>query len=488
MPIDTKHPEYTKASEAWEMMTAVTSGSRAVKQLKEVLLPRPNKDDRSKEANARYENYLARALFYEYTKDTGLKYQGLAFKKDPALTLDDELEALKTNIDGAGLSIYQQAQKVFSSQLKHARCGLYVDYPQSDISQSKAEQQQLGLRPYITFYSAHNIINWSIKTINNKVVTSEVVLQETYYTTDTEDKFKKTEHIRWRYLALDEKNQYFVEVYEKSDSGDVVQIGETVYPTNHKNQYWNIVPFQIIGSQVNDWSIQDIPLEPLANIDLAIYRNSADNENSIFLLGQAQPYMSGVTQPILDYYAKKEKEDGFKIRIGAENIMMLGDGGQLGFAQASPNSMAREGIQDKRQTIVELGAQLGQAGSAVKTATQSENEAQSQYSKASLCVANLNEAYYNALTWCNEFSGAIQEPKFVVTQDFVEPVVDMMIVSGLSAQVDAGKLPIGALFDYYRKVGLVDGELADEELIDLISTNPVSLSLRLDDERKPTSA
>ena len=281
MPVNSKHPDYEKAFPVWTLCDDFIAGTRAVKAKGEKYLPRPNPDDTSRTALKRYENYKDRAVFYEYSSKIVNKYLGLAFKQDPMVEIAEVLQGLITNADGQGTSLYHLAQKGLKSLLVNARFGVWVDYPKVDNPNQISASQMMsdGIRPKLLFYPAKSIINWQDDLI---------VLQESVQT-PTNDPFVNEAVTQWRVLGLDGVG-YYVAIW-RDIKGDYVEI-ERYYPTDGKGKHWQVIPFQIFGSQYNTWEIQAIPIEPLVHIEKGIYCNSADAENSRFLCGQVQPFMN----------------------------------------------------------------------------------------------------------------------------------------------------------------------------------------------------
>lgn len=475
MPINTTHPQYDALAPRWQRMTDVCNGEDAIKAAGERYLPMPNSDIRTPEAMARYKNYKDRAVFVEVTKDTLDKYTGQAFKDDPVLNVDKQLDYMKRDANGAGLSIYQIAQKCFEAQLERGRFGLFVDYPATNGEVSQADVERNALRPTVHYYSPESIINWRTKTIGGQTVTNLIVLHETVYETDPEDIFASKQVEQWRYLGLDDTG-YFVEVWRKGDkSADFVLHKERVYPKRSGGQYWDFIPFVIGGSDSNDWCEQNIPLESLAKMNLAHYRNSADYEQSVFLCGQTQPWMSGVSQQRME--ALEEKQ----IRIGAGALIMLEEGGQFGFAQADQNTLAGEAMDKKYAVMQALGAKLAQSSDkqVQKTATESNHEKGVQNSTASMAVANLNEAMYDALLMAYEYLGINRTDKegdylFKASQDFTSPVADSALMANISQWVLSGLAPKTVAYDYMRRYSLIDPELKDADIDGLIDSEPPS--------------
>lgn len=478
MPINTTHPQYDALASRWQRMTDVCNGEDAIKAAGERYLPMPNKDIRTVEALARYANYKDRAVFVEVTKDTLDKYTGQAFKDDPVLNVDKQLDYMKRDANGAGLSIYQVAQKCFEAQLERGRFGLFVDYPTTNDEVSQADVERNALRPTINFYAPESIINWRTTVIGGQTVTNMIVLHETVYETDPEDIFASKQVEQWRYLGLDEDG-YFVEVWRKADgtvqgNTDGFAIHqERVYPTKSGNVKFDRIPFIIGGSDSNDWCEQNIPLESLAKMNLAHYRNSADYEQSAFICGQVQPWMSGVSAQRMEALEKKQ------IRIGAGALIMLEENGKFGFAQAEPNNLAGEAMEKKYLIMQALGAKLAEGqtsgSNSTKTATQASHEAGVQNSTASMAVANLNEALSDAILLCYEYLGVTYadndgEYLFKAKQDFTSPVADSTLMATIGGWVQAGLAPKTAAYDYMRRYSLIDPELKDDEIDGLIDS------------------
>lgn len=477
MPINTTHPQYDELAPRWQRMTDVCNGEDVIKRGGERYLPMPNKDIRTTEALARYDNYKARAVFVEVTKDTLDKYTGQAFKDDPVLNVDKQLDYMKRDANGAGLSIYQLAQKCFEAQLERGRFGLFVDYPATDGEVSMADVERKALRPTINYYSPESIINWRTKTIGGQTITSLIVLYETVYDVDPEDVFASKQVEQWRYLGLDDIG-YFVEVWrkatgeQKGDKDGFVIHQPRIYPTRSNRAIFKRIPFVIGGSDSNDWCEQNIPLESLAKMNLAHYRNSADYEQSAFTCGQVQAWMSGVSAQRMEALEK------LGIRIGAGAMIMLEENGKFGFAQAEPNNLAGEAMDKKYAIMQALGAKLSQSSDKQiqRTATESNHEAGVQNSTASMALVNLNEVFCDALLLAYDYLGIEHSDKegdylFKVNQNFIVSTPESAVMQTIGTWVMGGLAPKNIAYDYMRKYNLIDPELKDEEISELIDSN-----------------
>lgn len=455
MPVNTPHPDYEAARLARQLVRDVCTGAGAIKAGQTKYLPMANALDLSDENIARYESYLARAVFYEITKETSLNYIGRAFAKNPMFDSDGN-DYLEDDANGAGLSIYQLAQAGLKHQLEQGGFGMLVDYPEQAQGASKLDREINGVRATINKYNLDSIINWRVTKKGNAYLTSLVVLAETI-TEATDDFFVEKKIEQWRVLKLDTNGLYCVEIWQKGDSGEPSMISQA-YPTDASGRQWTEIPFQIVGSFANKWQFGEIPLDPIAQINIAHYHNSADYEDSIFWCGRVQAVIGGLSQD----WAQELKKDG--VYIGSPTPLMLPVGGSFEFAQAQPNQLVKEGMDDKLAMMIKLGARLVEQGSVNKTATQAEMDSSTQHSVLSLCVANLNEAFNKCLQWVAAFNGTGTNAVFEAKQDFASVSVDAVMAQQLFNAALAGKLSFTTWYDYLRTGKLPEIDYEQESL------------------------
>ena len=465
MSVSTPCKQYGEHTASMQLVTDVCDGELAVKQKRDIYLPIPAVADKSPENMARYEQYLHRAMFYGATGQTLNSLIGSAFRIDPQFEAD-LIDYAQKDVDGAGVSIFQQAQSVLSELLKKGRCGLLVDYPKTDTTVSIAQQQANAIRPNITIYDPLQIINWRVDKMGGRYLTTMVVLCEKISEQSDTSEFITNELDQYRVLKLIE-GQYTVEIYR-----DNILIDSYV-PLDASGKAWNEIPFQILGSESNAWTYDPIPLEALARVNLAHYRNSADHEDSVFICGQPQAYMTGLSEEWRDELDKRG------IYIGSRVLLPLPEGGTFGFAQAAANTLVRQAMMDKEEQMKGLGAMIMQQGSAIKTATQSNNENAVQHSVLSLCVANINEAYMTCIGWMLKYITSTPPTDYVfsIKQDFTQSAPEPQMLTALQNANQAGLMPKSVVWDYGRKVGLISSNTTNEDLIGELEGETVSNGL-----------
>ena len=165
------------------------------------------------------------------------------------------------------------------------RGGLLVDAP-AVTAATMAEQNAGQLNPVIAFYTAENIISWRLKRVGsiNKVVM--VVLRETYEYVDEADEFTTYTAQQYRVLDIDENGNYRQRLYRFDRTDSLVGEVENFYP-QLRNVPKGEIPFTFVGASNNDSTVDDVPLLPLADIQIGHFSNSADNEEMLHTLAQA---------------------------------------------------------------------------------------------------------------------------------------------------------------------------------------------------------
>lgn len=454
--------EYDAARSRWRLVRDVCKGSEAIKHCGDEYLPRPNAQDKTEQNLARFESYLARAVFYNATGRTKNSLVGAVFRTWPTLNVPSPLDYVATDIDGQGVSVYQQSQSVIGHLLETGRHGLLVDYPSVEAGTvSMKDRAARGIRATVTSYVAEAIINWRTRLVGGQHLLSLVVLHETY-DTDTDDGFGMETKDQYRVLKLDEAGLYVQELWRNEGSWAPVEIKQ---PTDGRGARWSVIPFQFLGSENNDSSIDDSPLYDMAEINIGHYRNSADYEEAAYLVGQPQPWMAGLDEQWRDHF----EQNG--LYLGSRAPWLLPQGGTCGVWQAHANTVAKEAMDAKEDQMVALGARLIERGSATKTATQSASDSAAEHSVLSLLVSNVSEAYSQVLQWIALFENATGEAIFKLNQDFTQITLDANIMAGLFNAVQGGQLPQADFWQYLRDRGVIDPEKTDEQIRDELQTS-----------------
>jgi len=460
------HAEYDASLPEWTLSEDAAAGEIAVKGKGETYLPKPNPTDKSKENAARYAQYLTRAVYYNATGRTLQTMLGTAFSEDPTADITGAIDYALEDIDGAGVSIYQQSQMALSHVLKAGRCGLLVDYPPTSVPASRADMASGAIRARIALYPAASVTNWRTIRIGSTTTLSMIVLREAH---ETVDDFATVIEDQYRVLRLTAAG-YTQEVWRENEHDAWVMVEGPAVVLDASRNPWREIPFVFCGAVNNDDHCDPSPLYDIASLNIAHYRNSADYEEAAYLAGQVQPWMSGLTVEWRDHLEKTG------IYFGSRAPIMLPEGGSFGLAQATANGLAYEAMKQKEQQMIALGARLLQPGGAVKTATEAQADSEAEMSVLSLAASNVSDAYTRALEWMAQFMGD-GAGEYRIQQDYSGGQVDAQMLSSLLLTVQAGKMPDADLWAAMRQSGLIAPDRTDEMLREELDSSAGDLLL-----------
>lgn len=429
MAVDTMLSSLADILPDYELIRDCVAGQREIKKKGEKYLPTPDPDEPDKLTREnRYKSYLLRAVFYGVTGRTLRGLVGLVFDKDPAVEVPDLLKPVLVDASGSGMSLDQQAQKCLYEVVGVGRAGLLADYPKTDGPTTRADAIAGNIRPTITLYKAEQVINWRTKKIGSKVMLTLVVIREQFVVED--DGFAETCGTQYRVLRLDAGGVYTVELWRDIDQAGMAQ-REFYTPTDGAGKPLREIPFTFVGAEDNDPDIDRPPLLDIAEINKAHYLNSADYEESVFIVGQPTPVFAGLTKQWVEDVFSEEVDDGHgnkrkrsTVRLGSRAAIPLPAGGSAELLQAQPNTMAMEAMTHKEAQMIALGAKLIENTGTQQTATEATYDAVMDNSVLGTAARNVSKAYRQCLTWAHLFNTGqmVDDDKiidYVLSTDFV---------------------------------------------------------------------
>ncbi len=400
----------------------VLSGEVAIKKAKTTYLPMPNAEDTSKENKARYDAYLKRAVFYNVARRTLSGLVGQVFFKDPIIEVPTLLQPVVDNADGGGLNLIQLAKKAMQLNLAFSRGGVFIDYPQTDENggASISDLRTGRIRPTLTVYSPHEIVNWRTIDRGADIILSLVVIFELYWMYD--DGFETKTGGQFRVLRLDEQGFYVHEIWREPQptqaDGSKIPKGNfqqhVVYmPTGADGKRLTEIPFMFFGTENNDSNCDNPNFYDICSLNIAHYRNSADYEESCYMVGQSTPVATGLTE---EWVANVLKGS---LNFGSRGGIPLPAGADLKLVQAQSNTMLKEAMDAKERQMVALGAKLVEQKEVQRTATEASLEGASESCTLSTATKNTSAAIEWALKWASRLIGQPDDAvKFELNTDF----------------------------------------------------------------------
>lgn len=456
----TKRRELRDHEPDYKLIADCVAGERVVKAKGSTYLPMPNAADESAENVARYTAYKKRAVFYNVTQRTLAGMVGEVFGRDPVQELPTRLDVVSEDADGSGLTLTQLAKRGVRYALSMGRGGLLADYPLTEEGVTRADIEAGAVQPTLTVYDALHVINWRTVKRGNKTLLTMVVLWEEYDAED--DGFVVTRKDQYRVLRLVD-GVYTVEVYRDG----AVFMGP-VTPTDASGATFDYIPFTFIGAENNDAEVDHAPMYDLASINIAHYRNSADYEEGVYMVGQPTPVFAGLTEAWVDNVMKGT------VALGSRGGVMLPEGGSAQLLQMEANTAAFEAMEHKEKQMVALGAKLVESKEVQRTATEANQDNASETSILADVAKNVSAAIKFGLEVCARFVGDENaEIVYELNTEFRIAQMTPQERAQVISEWQQGAITFGEMRASLRKSGVATlddaeaRETIDEEAIDL---------------------
>jgi len=460
MSVDAQHPEYRKYIKVWNRIEAAVEGSRAIKQGKTMFLPKPNQDLDGEayygspiqtENDVRYKQYLERAVYTNFCGRTLAGLKGAAFRKYPLIELAPGLEYLEDAATSEGISLVQLSKDAVSEVLKKGRAAMLVDYPSVEEGLTAEQVTRMDLKARIAFYAPETIINWKMEGMNGRSLLTLCVLKENY--NKSADEFEYDEDIQYRVLRLDEIG-YSQQLYR-----DDKPYTERFYPRQPDGRPFDYIPLAFIGSTNNDATTDTPPMEAMAEVNIAHYRNSADVEENSFIHGQLT---LGVTSDLSAEQWKEMNPAG--IVVGARAGHFLGSNGGFHSVQANASSLTKDLMTEKEHQLVMIGAQLITDKNSNQTAKAAMIQHASEHSVLADVCNNVSEAIELCIDWCGAYMGVQGENKYEINTQFFDDSVDPQMIIQSIAMYDRELITSGDVQNYARKAGILPEDRSNDDI------------------------
>lgn len=430
------HPQYDEFLPVWSMCRDSVTGQRAISKGGVKYLPKL-----SGQKAESYKSYKERALYFGAAGRTVDGMAGLIFRKPPTINLPKALEQYQSDIDMKGTTLEGFARDCVDEALVVGRFGVMIDYPPTSPDRGVMtieEARQYGQRPYLTMYKAESIINWRTGRYANRNVLLNVLLVEN---------FEEENQIRELFF-----DGFYGQRIWRTDENDKWAIAQEFYPTKNGNKIGEI-PFYFCGKKEGWVDVQDPPIEQLAYINIAHYRNSADLENAVHVAGQPTPWVNGITDPASIP----------SIHLGSGTFLKLPPDAEAGFLQCGADGVGalREVMADKIAQMAALGARMLSPEKAQAETAESQQIKRGGENSVLASIAGAVEIVIEAsLRFMADWVGANrEEAEFELNKDYLPSPMDSAMLREWVAAWQSGG------FSYETFIGgLKGGELIPDTI------------------------
>jgi hypothetical protein len=393
---------------------------------------------------------------------------------------------VRDDASGGGVNVEQLAKRAAGYVVAHGRCGLFIDYPTVETATTRADLEAGNVRPTMQLSAPWQVINWRTISRGGRELLSLVVMSEMF--TKSDDGFEMKQEEQFRVLRLVEvvtqvtaesdttteqvatgELVYQVELYRKTSANWSMVKGYPKVPLDADGKRLSELPFMFIGSENNDSAVDSPPLYDLASLNIAHYRNSADYEESSFMVGQPTPVIAGLTEEWVKDVLKGT------INLGSRAAIALPEGGSATLLQALPNAVPFEAMEHKERQMVALGAKLVEQKTVQRTATEAGIDHTSESSILASSAANVATAIQWGFEWCAKFVGVPETGiKFELNTEFDLTKMTPEERRQLIAEWQAGAISFTEMRENMRRGGVakLDDEKAKAEIDEELANAP----------------
>lgn len=454
---------YKEYLSVWQKCRDAAAGQRAIKNGGEKYLRRLTEQTQDE-----YESYKDRASYFNATGRTVDAMEGMVFRKDTAYKAPQSINDWLEDINLSGETLEDLARLAVRENLVVGRGAFLVDMPVNNGQAiTIADKLNQSIRPYIVLYKAESILNWKCSRVNNLYQITDVWLDETTQNDDGEDE------PQIRHLSLQD-GYYGQYIYRSEKSGSDWQLVEVILPTRNGERI-DIIPFFPFGSVSPKIDVQDPPIESLADVNIAHYKNSADIEHGSHIAGLPTPYITGLTGTF-DENGKPTKDDS--IKLGTTTILNLPQDATAGFLQCGNEGFATiEKLMDrKEQQMAALGARMLAPEKRQAEASETHSIKRSAENSVLATVARVVERQLEkALIFAVEWENISGEVSIELNTDYVPVSFTAQDLTAWTAAMQSGAISGETYFDILKYSENLPDSLTYEEEQERKSNDPPAL-------------
>ena len=169
-------PAYLAMQPGWTRCRDVRAGTDRLRDKKSTYLPRFTAED-PLDWNVRIQN----TTVVDFVEQAIGAYTGLALKTDPELGEDvpEELVEDWENLDGEGNHGAVVAASALGAMLCDGHIAFLTEHPPTAAGMTLAQQNALGVRPYVVLIKVDQILSWRTEVIGGHRWLMQLVIQET---------------------------------------------------------------------------------------------------------------------------------------------------------------------------------------------------------------------------------------------------------------------------------------------------------------------
>lgn len=440
---------FAEMDEKYALIDALKGGRKTMVAARETYLP---KDPGEKEEH--YEARLRRSSFYNSYGKTVNFICAQPFTKQIVISeeTDDLISGNSENVDLEGTSVTQFAKELLGSMIDYGKAHILIDHTKTGGTQTRREEKQGVVRPYMYKISPRDLFFWDSEVINGHRMLTEI----RYYSNDvvSDGQYGQKAVTRINQITLDPK---LLRVYEKKkvDQGkeEWIVVDETPYTIDQ-------IPLVTAYANKEAYMIASPLLEDLAEMNLRHWISQSEQNNILHV----------ARVPFLFGNGFEEKEISGK--IGPQSVVTNTDPqSDLKYVEHTGQAISagENDLESTEKKMEGLGAEPMTRRTNAVTATEVGVDTSKGESTMQSVVRSLEDGIERAFRVWGKYRS---KPEIVVDIDvnrefgfFASDAKDKeFIISAYNSGLMTKKVAIEEL----KKRGLFDDKLDIDEMIELL--------------------
>lgn len=303
MAVDTPSKDHNLFKSDRRLTTTLRGGTRAMRAAGQIYLPQE-----PKETPKLYENRLKRSVLTNFYRKAADKFSGKITRKAPELleSTPTEIEGIEDNIDNQGNSIGQMTEQALSQAVDDGVTFFFVDSPVmpetaaeaegmeegedpvDPFPRTRAQDEELGLRPYVRHVTADQLLGWKHDVVDGRPVLRQIRIFEVVTEQDPDDPFNEVDVEQVRVV---EPNLHVIWQKRKDAEGNEQWIIVQTIITDFEEiplipLYTNKIKF-LVGQPLFD---------DLANLNVAHWQSDSDQNNIVHTIRVPILFGTGLTE------------------------------------------------------------------------------------------------------------------------------------------------------------------------------------------------
>ena len=460
-PVTTTYPEYSFLSERWSVCREVIAGEDVVKSKGQKYLPMAMLKCKE-EQKARYEAYKMRTPFIPFTYMASQVQHAMVFRRTPTIMCSEEFRnsGSLSNVDGKGNSLYQFCSNLFEDLIVTGFGGCLLDMPPARDGMTKYDAEKEGIRPYLTYYPAENIINRIFDNSSGISRLKLVVLREKVNV--YRDEFTLLNRERYRVLAINDEGFYeqriYSPVYDEKDN--ITDMSVEIVPIFVNGQRINYIPFVLLPTDV----AEKPPLYDLAMMNVHHYQVMADYYNGLHKVTMPTGYITG--------YTRSDDDEEDEITLGGD-VFITEENSDAKFGMLSYAGEGMEHTKDGIDKIENLIAGIFMKSIAPDKKTSETAESayvhrSGENARLATFARNVSEKISQIIQWYEEWNNYTGAVEIHLNYDYETMSLDPNIINSIANISGQGKFPLYCVFYILKQQELIDPDMNYDDFIFLI--------------------